>query len=57
MQKFKNMETTKKSRSKYWIGFFISLAIFAFVYKIGGGYCSMILPFNVTLFAMALDLM
>jgi hypothetical protein len=51
------MSTAKKSRSIYWIGFFISLLAFWGVYVIGGGYCSMILPFNVTLFAMAMDLM
>jgi hypothetical protein len=51
------MEKAKKSRGIYWIGFFISVAAFFFVYHIGGGYCSMVLPFNVTLFAMALDLM
>jgi hypothetical protein len=51
------METAKKSRGIYWIGFFVSIAVFFGVYAIGGGYCSMILPFNVTLFAMALDLM
>jgi hypothetical protein len=51
------METTKKSTGKYWIGFFVSLVVFAFVYKIGGGYCSMILPFNVTFFAMAMNLL
>ena len=27
------------------------------VYAVGGGYCSLILPFNVTFFAMALDLL
>ncbi|MEO5890411.1 MAG: hypothetical protein ABIQ31_09170 [Ferruginibacter sp.] len=51
------METTKKSTGLYWILFFISIAAAVFVYKIGGGYCSMVLPFNVTFFAKALDLM
>ena len=50
------MELTKKSTGLYWALFFVSVAVFFFVYYIGGGYCSMILPFNVTLFAKALDL-
>jgi hypothetical protein len=52
------METTaKKSRALYWILFFISIAAFFAVYAIGGGYCSLVLPFNVTFFALAMDLM
>jgi hypothetical protein len=51
------METTKKSTALYWILFFISVAAFVFVYMVGGGYCSMVLPFNVTFFAKAMDLM
>ncbi len=52
------METTvKKSRTKYWILFFISVAAFFGVYAIGGGYCSMVLPFVITWFSMAMDLM
>jgi len=52
------METTaKKSRAIYWILFFISIAAFFGVYAIGGGYCSLVLPFNVTFFALAMDLM
>ena len=50
------METAKKSKGKYWILFLISIAAFFGVYAVGGGYCSLILPFNVTFFAMALDL-
>jgi hypothetical protein len=50
------MESTKKSTGLYWALFFVSVAAFFFVYKIGGGYCSMVLPFNVTFFAKALDL-
>ncbi len=49
--------TTKKSTGLYWLLFFVSIAVFFWVYAIGGGYCSMILPFNVTFFALALDLM
>ena len=51
------METEKKSRGIYWILFLISIVAFFGVYAIGGGYCSLILPFNVTFFAMALDLL
>jgi hypothetical protein len=51
------MESTKKSTGLYWILFLLSVAGFFFVYKIGGGYCSMVLPFNVTFFAKAMDLM
>ena len=52
------METTaKKSRSLYWILFFISVIAFFGVYAVGGGYCSMVLPFVVTFFAQAMDLM
>lgn len=51
------MQTTKKSTGKYWIMFFISVAAFFGVYLVGGGYCSMVLPFVVTSFAAALNLM
>jgi hypothetical protein len=51
------METTKKSTGLYWILFFLSVAAFCLVYAVGGGYCSMVLPFVVTFFAKALDLM
>lgn len=56
MQKLNKMETTKKSKGIYWIGFFVSIAAFFGVYAIGGGYCSLVLPFTVTCFAMAMDL-
>ena len=51
------MEKAKKSTGLYWILFLLSLVAFYGVCAIGGGYCSMVLPFNVTFFAMALDLM
>ncbi len=58
MHKFKKMEMTKKkSKAIYWVLFLASIAAFFEVYNIGGGYCSMVLPFNVTFFAMAMDLM
>ena len=56
LQKYLQMETAKKSKGKYWILFLISISAFFGVYAVGGGYCSLILPFNVTFFAMALDL-
>jgi hypothetical protein len=43
------MENTKKSTGLYWALFFASLVASVFVYKVGGGYCSMVLPFNITL--------
>ena len=51
------MTTNKRSSGLYWILFLISVAAFFGVYVVAGGYCSMVLPFNVTLLAMALDLM
>lgn len=51
------METVKKSRGLYWILFFVSVAVFIGVYVVAGGYCSMILPFNITFLALAMDLM
>lgn len=51
------METTKKSTGLYWILFLASVAAFFFVYKIGGGYCSLVLPFNTTFLAKALNIM
>jgi hypothetical protein len=57
LQKIKNMENTKKSRTKYWIGFFLSIVAFFGVYAVGGGYCSLVLPFTVTYFAQAMDLL
>jgi hypothetical protein len=51
------METVKKSKAKYWILFLLSVVAFFGVYAVGGGYCSLVLPFNVTFFALALDLM
>ena len=56
-QNYLEMETTKKSTRLYWILFFVSIIASVLVYKIGGGYCSMVLPFNVTFFALAMDLM
>jgi len=51
------METAKKSRAIYWLLFLVSVAVFFTVYAFGGGYCTLVLPFNVTLFALSLDLL
>jgi hypothetical protein len=50
-------DTTKKLTGLYWVLFFLSIASFFIVYHIGGGYCSMVLPFICTFFAKAMDLM
>jgi hypothetical protein len=57
LQKLTKMEHKKRSSGLYWVLFLLSVAAFFGVYAVGGGYCSMILPFNVTFFAMAMDLM
>ncbi len=51
------MEAVKKSRAKYWVYFLLSVVGFFVVYAVGGGYCSLTLPFVCTSLAMALDLM
>ncbi len=52
------METTKKKTGLYWVLFLISVvAFFAVLWSPIGAYCSMVLPFNTTFFAKALDLM
>jgi hypothetical protein len=52
------METTNKKTGLYWILFLLSVVVFFVVLKSPiGAYCSMVLPFNVTFFAKALDLM
>jgi nitrate reductase NapE component len=51
------MEAVKKSRAKYWVLFLLSVVGFFAMYAVAGGYCSLVLPFNVTFMAKALDLM
>jgi hypothetical protein len=51
------MSEKKRSRGIYWILFLVSIAAFFGVYAIGGGYCSLVLPFNVTFLAKALNLL
>jgi len=58
LQKKIKMETTKKNTGLYWILFLLSVVgFFVVLYSPIGAYCSMVLPFNVTFFAKALDLM
>ncbi|MEO6719890.1 MAG: hypothetical protein ABIN67_05965 [Ferruginibacter sp.] len=57
METTSKLETKKRSKGLYWVLFFVSIIASVLVYKIGGGYCSMVLPFNVTFFALAMDLM
>lgn len=58
LQKIIKMETTKKKTGLYWVLFLISVAaFFAVLFSPMGNYCTMVLPFNFTLFAMALDLL
>lgn len=58
LQKLIKMETTKKRTGLYWILFILSVILFFWVlYSPWGSWVSMVLPFNVTFFALALDLM
>ncbi|MEO6669341.1 MAG: hypothetical protein ABIN36_07685 [Ferruginibacter sp.] len=51
------MAVIRKTSPLYWILFLVSVVVFFWVYAVAGGYCSMILPFNITFLALALDLM
>ena len=52
------MEKTKKNTGLFWILFILSVvAFFVVLYSPIGAYCSMVLPFNTTFLAKALDLM
>lgn len=52
------METTKKHTGLFWILFLISVVLFfVILYSPYGSWVSMMLPFNVTFFAKALDLL
>jgi hypothetical protein len=47
-----------KQKATYWILFLISVVgFFAVLFSPVGAYCSMVLPFNTTFLAKALDLM
>jgi len=58
LQKLIEMETTKKRTGLYWILFILSVVLFfVILFSPWGSWVSMMLPFNCTLLAMALDLM
>ena len=58
LHKIIKMETTKKRTGLYWVLFLLSVAAFFIVLKSPiGSYVSMVLPFNTTFLAKALDLM
>ncbi len=58
LPKLLKMETTKKRTGLYWILFLISVALFFIIlFSPYGSWVSMMLPFNFTFLAMALDLM
>jgi hypothetical protein len=49
---------TSKQKGIYWILFLISVVgFFAVLWSPIGAYCSMVLPFNTTFLAKAMDLM
>jgi hypothetical protein len=51
------METNTKSTAKYWVLFFLSVGLFAFLIWYKGGLSSLALPFVCTYFAKAMDIM
>jgi hypothetical protein len=51
------MENIKKGRGLYWILFIVSVVAFYGLYHIIGGVSILVLPFNCTFFAKALDIM
>jgi len=51
------METQKRSKGLYWILFFASVAAFFLLYVFKGEMLTLSLPFVVTFFALAMDIM
>jgi hypothetical protein len=51
------MENTKKNTGLYWFLFLVSVVAFIGLYQVIGGVCILVLPFNCTFFAKALDIM
>jgi|GEM_PF-266539 len=51
------MENTKKYAGLYWILFILSVIAFIGLYQVIGGVSILVLPFNCTFFAKALDIM
>ena len=56
-EKYSMTETRNKSTLICWFLFFASVIAMFVVYKIGGGYCSMVLPFIGTFLALAMKLL
>jgi hypothetical protein len=52
-----DMENTKKYTGLYWILFILSVIAFIGLYQVIGGVSILVLPFNCTFFAKALDIM
>jgi hypothetical protein len=51
------MENTKKNTGLYWLLFIVSVIAFFGLYQVIGGVSILVLPFNCTFFAKALDIM
>lgn len=51
------MENTKKNSGLYWILFIVSVIAFFGLYSVIGGVSILVLPFNCTFFAKALNIM
>ena len=51
------MENTKKNTGLYWILCILSVIAFIGLYQVIGGVSILVLPFNCTFFAKALDIM
>ena len=51
------MENTKKGKGLYWLLFIVSVIAFIGLYQVIGGVSILVLPFNCTFFAKALDIM
>jgi hypothetical protein len=51
------MENTKKGKRLYWLLFIVSVIAFFGLYQVIGGVSILVLPFNCTFFAKALDIM
>jgi len=51
------METQKRSKGLYWLLFFASVAAFFLLLTFKGEMLTLALPFVVTFFALAMDIM
>ena len=56
-QNYLSMDNTKQFTALYWVLFVISIVTLVIAYIFAGGYASLVLPFNFTFMAKALDLM